>query len=71
MPKPKKKRKPLTAERLGKLLHDEFERDTWGDISPFYFKNPPKLDAPGEEDHRGLYEVLDRVAKRLNRALGT
>jgi len=54
----------VTPEQLGKLLHEEFAKDNWGDIDPFYFNKPPKKDDGTEMD--GLYEVLKRVCNRLN-----
>lgn len=55
--------KKLTVTELGKMLREEFDRDGWGDVDPSYFDNPPKS---GDGDMGGLYEVLERVAKRIN-----
>lgn len=60
------KKLPLTAERLGKILAEEFERDRWGDIDPFYFEYPAKKnDRAADIEGRGVYEVLERVVARL------
>lgn len=60
------KKLPLTVERLGKILAEEFERDQWGDIDPFYFEYPAKKnDHAADDDARGVYEVLERVVARL------
>lgn len=53
--------KNLTVKELGNILFEEFERDQWGDIDPYYFKNPSK-----EDGEMSTYEVLDRVVKRIN-----
>lgn len=60
------KTKPLTVEELSKILYDECERDSWGSIDPFYFKNPPKFNESSAEEMGGLYELLDRVVSRIN-----
>ena len=54
--------KEITARELGKLLFQELERDQWGDIDPWWFK--PDYDVGESKD---LYEVLERVVKRLNK----
>lgn len=62
---------PITAKELGQILYEEFERDEWGDVDPFYFKDPPKASEEGNLNRMGgLYEVLDRSAKRLNKRFG-
>lgn len=36
-------------------------------MDPDKFENPPKRNNPDKnDDHNGLYEVLDKVSKRLN-----
>lgn len=59
--------KPITVKGLGKILREEFDRDSWGTVDPFYFKNPPKFDPDAGQEMGGLYEVLDRVVNRLNK----
>lgn len=63
----------ITAAELGRILYEEFERDSWGDIDPYYLKNPPKRDDHPDFDPEndggemgGLYEVLERAADRIN-----
>jgi hypothetical protein len=65
-----KKPKPITAKELGVILHKEFERDAWGTIDPDYLKNPPKANEAEPDDMGGLYEVLERAAKKINKRLG-
>ena len=55
--------KNLTVLELGTLLAQEFARDDWGLVDPGDFYNPPRRDDSGEG--AGLYEVLERVIKRL------
>lgn len=64
MPAKRTPKPVVTVELLGKLLFEEFERDGWGNIDPFYFQ-PPEY---GEltDDYQGLDKVLTRVVKRLN-----
>jgi hypothetical protein len=69
----KKLNKKLTVKELGQILYEEFDRDGWGTIEPYYFKDPPKSedhpDYDSEEDNcemSGLYDVLERSAKRIN-----
>jgi hypothetical protein len=59
--------KMLTAEELGALLFEEFERDDWGMIDPGAFANPQGAETKGEM--RGLKEVLERVTDRINRII--
>ena len=61
------KRKSLTARELGKILFEEFQSFSWGDVDPDAFKNPPRI---GEDDEMaGLYEVLNRTVERINRRM--
>jgi hypothetical protein len=64
------KTKPITVRGLGKLLYEEFERGHWGDIIPYYFQDPPLKNGDNPDDMGGLYEVLERVIKRLNKGEG-
>ena len=61
--------RPLTVKELGKILFEEFDRDKWGGIDPWHFKNPPKSDDDLGGEGTGLYEVLERVADRINKRL--
>jgi hypothetical protein len=58
----------LTAEKLAKILDEEFEQDNWGDIDPYLFKEvvKPVKDSDHADDAEALREVLERVVKRLN-----
>jgi hypothetical protein len=58
--------KSITVKGLGLILYEEFHRDAWGTVDPFYFKDPPGLDDI-DTDMRGLREVLQRVVERLNK----
>jgi len=62
--------KNLTAEELGNMLYEEFERDNWEDtdIDPFWFETPQgKLGRVKRLDdtYNNLQEVLKRVAERI------
>lgn len=54
----------ITASELGMILYEEFDVEDWGTVSTDSFRNPPRKE-DDDEDH-GLYEVLERVAQRLN-----
>jgi hypothetical protein len=56
----------LTAKSLGEILHAEFKRDGWGDVNTFWLSDPQKLDSDMDSDMNGLYEVLERAAKKIN-----
>jgi len=65
---------PLTAKKLARILYEEFERDTWGDIDPQLFElvvngipdDPDDdIDEDLEQDVERLEEVLVRVIQRL------
>lgn len=56
-------KRKLTAKKLGKILHEEFKRDQWGDVAPSCFRDPQK--ASSDDEMAGLYEVLDRAAERI------
>ena len=65
--------KKLTVKQLGQILREEFDHDSWGDVDPFYFQNPPRAEGHPDFDPDndggemgGLYEVLERVVNRLN-----
>jgi len=58
----------ITVKGLGKLLYEEFDRDNWGSIDPFAFKTLPKSNT--DDEMHGIYEVLERVIKRLNNGEG-
>ena len=59
--------KPLTAKALGKLLHSSFEKDSWGILETCHLKAPPKATEAEPAHGGGLYEVLERVAGKLNK----
>ena len=60
--------KRITAKQLGVILYDEFERDAWGMVDPYYFKNPLKSNEKlFSGDMAGLYEVLERAAARITK----
>ena len=56
----------LTVKALGKILYEEFERDSWGTVDPYYFKEPPRMGEATPENGEGLYEVLERAVNRIN-----
>lgn len=65
--------KPLTAQALAQILHEELERDHWGEIDPGWLfavaQNLSGEDAGNEEDQeavRSLREALGRAAARIN-----
>jgi hypothetical protein len=65
----------MTAIDLARIMHEEFERDAWGDIDPYLFEGlansleDPSLLDPDETDQtteiEGLAEVLERVVARI------
>lgn len=66
----------ITAEDLARMLHEEFERDSWGNVDPYLFEavagsvaDPTLLD-PQECDHAegtiALREMLRRVVARFH-----
>jgi hypothetical protein len=62
-------RAAITAERLATLLTEEFEKEDWGDIDPYWFTCacfPPDFDQDNYEDVEALRGILQRVAWRLN-----
>lgn len=65
--------KPLTAQTLAQLLHEELSRDGWGDIDPDHFESIARSlpdSELGEPEHvESLRQVLQRVADRLNQQL--
>ena len=56
--------KKLTTKQLGQILYEEFDRDDWGMIDPFYFN-----DAEDDDDEMNPYEVLERATERINKLL--
>jgi len=61
----------LTAQKLGALLYEEFERDDWGDVDPGMFANAfdggDEVDEDYARDTAGLRRVLARVVRRLQK----
>jgi uncharacterized protein YgfB (UPF0149 family) len=58
----------VTAQSLARLLDEELERDSWGDVEPFLLKmvaNGIDADDDNAEDARALEEVLERIVARL------
>jgi len=62
--------KLITPKELGKILHEELEKDGWGTMDPDYLKDPPRVGEATAADMGGLYEVLERAAERINKRLG-
>lgn len=60
--------KELTVEKLAAMLYESFEKDKWGDMDPYWFKEvaEPVEDSDHAEDVKGLREVLQRVVDKLN-----
>ena len=63
----------LTVQQLAQFIHEELEKDAWGDIDPFLFEvlGTSKASPEDEEfsrDVQGMKEVLERVVARLNQA---
>ncbi len=65
----------ITAAQLARLLHEELDRDDWGDVEPYWIKlagepdpEDPEEDADHREQAQALREVFTRVAKKLNYA---
>jgi len=59
----------LTAMMLAKILHEEFDKDDWGDIDPSHFGAIAQgidHDDDNADEHVALEIVLKRVAKRLD-----
>ena len=63
----------LTTERLATLLHEELERESWGDVDPYWIQMVADGNYTEEDDHHdqaeALAKVLDRVVKRLKEEL--
>ena len=64
----------LTTERLATLLLEELEKDDWGDIDLCWLQmvaegNHTEED-DGHEQAEAMYQVFDRVVKRLKEELG-
>jgi len=61
--------KQLTTERLAEILHEELDRDDWGDVDPFWIRMVSEgnhtEDDEHHEDAEALANVLDRVVARL------
>jgi hypothetical protein len=60
----------ITAKRLALLLAEELERDSWGDIDPYLFRevaedDPDRPATTDPDDAKALAEVLERVTTRL------
>ena len=55
----------LEVKKLARIMHEEFERDGWGDIDPFLFKLVVDCEDDEDDDVMGLRSVLERVVKRL------
>jgi hypothetical protein len=63
----------ITKETLARLLHEEFERDHWGDVDPDLFRHvaDPEPEDGNYDDVMSLRAVLERVAVRLNAGDGS
>ena len=63
----------LTTERLATLLHEELERESWGDVDPYWIQMVAEGSYTEEDSHHdqaeALAKVLDRVVKRLKEEL--
>ncbi len=60
----------MTPKRLGKILFEEFQRDGWGLMNPDSFEEPLTNTEENEGwDDAGLYEVLERASKRINKEI--
>lgn len=61
----------MTKEDLARILHEEFERDSWGDLSPELFRHvseetdPDDLDDDDQRDVEAIAELLERVVERI------
>lgn len=64
------------ARLLARLLHEEFDKESWGDIDPVWVgmvadgldepEDPDDCDPDAVEEARSLKKVLDRVVSRLD-----
>jgi hypothetical protein len=63
----------LTTERLATLLHEELERESWGDVDPYWIQMVAEGDHTEDDDHHeqaeALAKVFDRVVARLKEEL--
>ena len=59
----------LTTERLATLLHEELERDGWGNVDPRWIQMVADGSYTEDDDHHdqaeALGKALDRVVARL------
>lgn len=58
----------MDAEMLARILHEELEKDGWGDIDPYLFKEVSEsggAKAQMSEDAYALEDVLARVCRRI------
>jgi hypothetical protein len=60
----------ITTKQLARILHEEFDRDGWGDIDPYLFKvvGAGKDDEDDDDFNNAedLREVLERATARIN-----
>lgn len=64
------------ARLLARLLHEEFDKESWGDIDPYWVEmvangldepeDPDDCDPDAVEEAKNLKKVLDRVVSRLD-----
>jgi len=63
----------LTTERLATLLHEELDRDGWGDVDPYWIQMVAEGNYTPDDGHHdqaeALGKVLDRVVARLKEEL--
>lgn len=61
----------LTSERLATLIYEELDRDSWGDVDPYWIKMVAEGNYAEDDDHHdqaeALGKVFDRVVERLKR----
>ena len=55
----------MDAKHLATILAEEFERDRWGDVDPYWFRAVVEEDMECEYA-RDLRKVMERVAERIN-----
>lgn len=75
--KQKTEKKAFTPEELARILQEEFDRDSWGDIDPYLFKivadgtagknEDGEQDEESLRDETGMKEVLARAARRITK----
>jgi hypothetical protein len=63
----------LTTERLATLLHEELDRESWGDVDPYWIQMVAEGNHTEDDHHHeqaeALAKVLDRVVARLKEDL--